>query len=821
MPLHTFSQGISFVGNEGLIENRTSFSVFENKTYRFNDSFSISFDLQIKKFDGFGYIFRLKDGEKYIYNLTYTYNNNETCSLRFNLEGEDNLLTVDLPVQLFRSGKWQRISLSFLLKEKVLIVDINGEEYRVSGLKLQPEMSPSIYFGKNEHIVDLPSFSLRNLQVGNNNQMLKFPLNESSGNEVHDQNRNIIGEVVNPIWLINDSYFWKHIFTYKSKNVSSICFNEPHQELIMFNRDSIVHLNLSTNTHRTEKQETPLPVDMRLGTSFLDTINNRIYVYEVNNLPVGNATIAYLDLASKKWHTLSTDYLPTQLHHHDGYLDYNNNRYLVFGGFGNQRYNKKIYNLDLGSGHWSTMSYSGDSILPRYFSGLAQYDKKLYIYGGMGNESGDQTIGKRYFYDLYQFDIGAKTSRKLWSKQWDRHNMISTRNMVMLNDTSFFTLCYPEHISNSYLQLYKFDVKDGAYTILGDSIPILSEKITTNANLYYCKRLNSFYCTVQIFQEDGSSVTEVYSISNPPIDKTGLTIYTSPQDKSWILGLITLPILCFAGWIIWRRSRKKKRKVLKPVDYNMEQSFGWEAIASERNPDQKNAIYLFGEFTVYDKKGKDITYMFSSRLEQTLFLIMENTTEEGISTQRLSEELWPDRAEYSVKNIRNVTINHLRKCLSELSGLEIIYEKGFYKLKIADDCYCDYLHYRQLIFEGKHPYNSIELKAIMSRGSFLKSNNNLLVNPFRKRESDRIKTILPIDIESLYRKEDYNATIVLCDLLFLNDELNETALLYKVNSLIKLEYTEDAKRIYAQYSVRHQQATEQKFQKSFSEIVLD
>lgn len=823
IPSSAYSQGISFIGNDGLMENRTSYSVFEKKKYLFNNSFTISFDLQIKQLEGFGYIFRLKDGDENIYNLTYTYNNKETCSLKFNVEGENNLLTINLPTELFSSGKWQQVTISFLLNENTLLVKINGKEYKAKGLKTDKKISPSIYFGKSEHIVDLPAFSLRNLQVGNNEQILSFPFNESSGSDVHDQNQKITGKVDNPIWLINDAYFWKHIFTYKSKAVSSICFDASKPELIMFNRDSILYLSLTSNKYKTEKYNNPLPVNIQLGTSFVDTIRGRIYAYEVNNLPIGDTTIAYLDSETRIWHTVSTQYLPMQLHHHVEHIDYDHNRFFIFGGFGNQRYNKNIYTLNLLSGLWSTTPYKGDSIPPRYFSGLAEHNKKLYIYGGMGNESGDQTIGKRYFYDLFQLDMNSMTSVKLWDIQWDRHNMVPVRNMIMLNDSSFYTLCYPEHISNTYLQLYRFSVKDGKYSIFGDSIPILSEKITTNANLYYSGSLNKFYCTVQIFQDDGSSITEVYSLDNPPIDAAGLTIYSTQQYNYWIWLIITVCSLCLVGWFIHYIKKKKEeaKDVVLPAKTDLISTPKLRGGTINRIKDRANAIYLFGEFTVYNRKGQNITYMFSSRLEQALLLIMEWSGEEGISTQRLSEELWPDRAEYSVKNIRNVTINHLRKCISELSGLELMYDKGYYRLTLTDDCYCDYLHYRKLISDGRHTYDTPELKNILSRGCFLKSNIAPSTSEFQKRERERIKSILPIDIDTMYQKANYEETIILCDLLFLNDELSETALSYKINALSNLEHTEEAKRIYALYSIKYLQLTNQKYTKPFSEVIFN
>lgn len=72
-------------------------------------------------------------------------------------------------------------------------------------------------------------------------------------------------------------------------------------------------------------------------------------------------------------------------------------------------------------------------------------------------------------------------------------------------------------MSNSFLRLYRFLVKDGSCQILGDSIPIYSDKITTNARLYYNERLSRLFVTVQETRDDVSSKFSVYSLLFPPV----------------------------------------------------------------------------------------------------------------------------------------------------------------------------------------------------------------------------------------------------------------------------------------------------------------
>ena len=58
--------------------------------------------------------------------------------------------------------------------------------------------------------------------------------------------------------------------------------------------------------------------------------------------------------------------------------------------------------------------------------------------------------------------------------------------MILTPDEKYiYALCYPEYLSDTYLQLYRLTVDDGTMKALGDSIPMRSEEIMTNANLYY------------------------------------------------------------------------------------------------------------------------------------------------------------------------------------------------------------------------------------------------------------------------------------------------------------------------------------------------
>lgn len=95
-----------------------------------------------------------------------------------------------------------------------------------------------------------------------------------------------------------------------------------------------------------------------------------------------------------------------------------------FGGYGNRRYYNDFITYDIAQNHWDTLHFSGDSISPRFFAAtvMTPDNKYAYIYGGKGNETGDQNVGIQYYYDCYQLDLENKRIKKLWEHEAPKSN---------------------------------------------------------------------------------------------------------------------------------------------------------------------------------------------------------------------------------------------------------------------------------------------------------------------------------------------------------------------------------------------------------------
>ena len=553
----------------------------------------------------------------------------------------------------------------------------------------------------------------------------------------------------------------------------------------------------------------------------------------MNNLPLGDATVAALDLNNQEWKQTGVAALPVQLHHHDGFWDETTGKYLVFGGFGNKRFNNTFLEYDIEGDRWDTLSYSGDRIIPRYFSGMAVNKNRehIYVFGGMGNESGEQSVGRNYLHDLYLLDRKQQSVRRLWQNASD-HRLVVARDMILTPDEKYiYALCYPEYLSDTYLQLYRLTVDDGTMKALGDSIPMRSEEIMTNANLYYNSLTHEYYCTTTEFDKKGHTVIRTYVLSAPPVSLDEIRSYGSRSSLEirWLWIMAGIGVLLLAGGVLFVRKKRGKQRnaVLEsssvlmspPVGREPDKSVqGKETLAKEDFESslvRPNAVYLFGPFTVIDRNGRDITHLFSSRLRQVFIYILLHSTHNGVLSASLNEVFWPDKPDDKVKNLKGVTINQIRKNLAELDGVELVHDKGYFRL-VFTDCYCDYFRFRTLK-NAEEVEN--ELGILLMRGKFLDGMDAGMMDHFKQKVEEFLSSFLPLEIERLYQQHKYDAVIRFCNVLFRVDPVNELALAYGMHALNHTGSSQEAILQYSLFVREYRQMMNEEYSTSYAELM--
>ena len=835
MTLFAYSQGLLFQANDKEIKERTSLQIFqEGEIPCFTKNFQLSFELSIRDFDTFGYVFLLKEDQgKTKYSFTYTYLDGENSTFKFNTDGKENHYSLNLRNDAL-AYQWIPVSFAFDLQQDVLTIRIGDNEKKITSLGLKDTFCPHLFFGRYDYILDMPTFAIRNLKLeGDRSHSYTFPLNENEGEEVHTSIGKVLGTVVNPVWLINGSYHWEKLFEYSFQTPSGITFEPDSQRLIIFSQDSLLTYNLLKRQPQKYSYSNKLPVKLQLATHFMNTTDGKLYVYELNNLPLGDATVAALDLNNQEWKQTGVAALPVQLHHHDGFWDETTGKYLVFGGFGNKRFNNTFLEYDIEGDRWDTLSYSGDRIIPRYFSGMAVNKNRehIYVFGGMGNESGEQSVGRNYLHDLYLLDRKQQSVRRLWQNASD-HRLVVARDMILTPDEKYiYALCYPEYLSDTYLQLYRLTVDDGTMKALGDSIPMRSEEIMTNANLYYNSLTHEYYCTTTEFDKKGHTVIRTYVLSAPPVSLDEIRSYGSRSSLEirWLWIMAGIGVLLLAGGVLFVRKKRGKQRnaVLEsssvlmspPVGREPDKSVqGKETLAKEDFESslvRPNAVYLFGPFTVIDRNGRDITHLFSSRLRQVFIYILLHSTHNGVLSASLNEVFWADKPDDKVKNLKGVTINQIRKNLAELDGVELVHDKGYFRL-VFTDCYCDYFRFRTLK-NAEEVEN--ELGILLMRGKFLDGMDAGMMDHFKQKVEEFLSSILPLEIERLYQQHKYDAVIRFCNVLFRVDPVNELALAYGMHALNHTGSSQEAILQYSLFVREYRQMMNEEYSTSYAELM--
>ena len=654
-----------------------------------------------------------------------------------------------------------------------------------------------------------------------------FPLDEADGESVCNQEGTLYGKVENPIWLINEAYHWRKEGGFASASEAGSCYNADRNEIYYFNRDSLFVYNMETGSTSAKAFAERCPVKLFLAGSFFDSGSERLYAYEVyTENGDSEPMIASLDLHTLGWRVESYSRLSMQLHHHCSYYDAVRKRYTIFGGFGNMYYSNKFYMFNAEEERWDTLgSLSGDFLCPRYFSSVGYLDSNhsVYIFGGMGNESGDQVIGRRYFHDFYKVDLQEMRVQKLWDISEGQPNMVPAQDMVILNDSCFYVLRYPESVSNSFLHLYRFSVKDGSCHILGDSIPIYSDRIMTNARLYYNERQSRLFVTVQETRDDVSSKFSVYSLLFPSVSLEKYTANNGGGNALHVWLLLVVAVVAVAGggvWIVCKWCRNSgKCKDGKAVRQDKEQlSDVSDAKAEKMAVDMgaANSMYLFGDFSVFDRNGRNISYMFSLRIKQIFCLILRYSDADGISSRQLSDLIWPDKPKDKVKNSRGVAINHLRKILKELDGIELVYEKGCFRFTLSSGFYCDYLRFKAIVTENRIEECRQEFLHIVGRGKFVGFMDDPLFDGFKQDVECRLEVLVLQLMKEAFEAQDYAEAVSLAEAEFNIDPVNETALSCCLKSLFILKHENAAIGTYQKFVAEYKKHTGEDYPNPFS-----
>ena len=822
--LSVHAQGLQFKSEDSLLTQRTSYHVFSSDIPVFEDHFFIAFDLSLWDNANLGYVFNLSDKGN-SYSLSYLYDHG-SGTLNFNIDSKSNKLKIPLPPALLKKKNWFKVRLDLDLKDDRVAIHIDDKVYRVDGLGFEHRMPANLVFGKNQYYTEVPNMAVRNLEIGDGEKDYFFPLNEWSGNTVHDSLGNAAGSVDNPIWLINESYFWKQIYGQSFKDVAGLNFDPLDQDLFIFTKDSLIRYDPEWKKLSTASYANKLPVAMVLGKSIFNARQNKCYVYELFDVPKGQPSIASLNMAGNtlKWQAIGKNELPNQLHHHNIFYDWRQDQMYLFGGYGSYSYHNTFLRYNDTVDKWERATFTGDTINPRFFSATGPSDKpdELFLFGGYGNESGSQVVGGKQYYDFYRIDLRNHAVKKCWTMTPSPGDVfVPANNLILSRDKKYFyALCYPHEIARTELKLYRFSVRDGSYEVVSAPISVASMRIESDINLFYSQKTDEFFAAIQEFTDRQHSTIRLYSLASPPVSTASYLAAIHPRVRPRFTGVyfvLALVILLIPGVGYYVYVRRKKRPLVaekaveKPIEIETSPEI---ANHIEKN---KNAVFFLGEFLVYDRKGHDITHLFSPKIKQLFALILLHSLDgKGIGSKKISARLWPDKDVTKTKNIKGVTFNHLRSIIADIDGIELVFLNDSYSFTFQESFFCDYCVLAAMIREGGSVSAHLPL---IGRGPLLEDLPEALLEDVKPVFEEQLLGLLLPELKNRYESGEYKQVLEIAKLILAMDAFNEEALKYQLRSYRRLRGLEYSRKAYDQFTQDYQRSLGVAYHVSFDKIV--
>jgi DNA-binding SARP family transcriptional activator len=851
-------QGLFFNGSEKTIAERSALSVPpESENAPSVRRYGFETTIRNHNLNSPGFIFFLDNKEgKEAYTLSFRFDDwEEKGTFTLAKNGERNLFSTVFSKEEIQETQWP-LSFSVDYDTGRLDFSIGGHATSLTLPEIRERnFVPQLNFGMTRNIVESASFSIRDLRISADGEERVLPLNESKGEDVHDSTGNVAGRISNPRWLINKAFNWEKILQIFSSTPSGVAFDAGRHILHSFNADTLRSYNLTARRCDTLLL-TGDRLQPRLGMNIFDSRNGKIILYEIFHF----ATVGEIDPESGARKLSGDTELRTVWHHHAQAFRRKEGTILLFGGFGNRAYSNTLMSYDIDNRRWDSIPLSGDRIDPRFFTSmmLSASGDTLYIYGGKGNREGRQEVGIRYYYDLHEIDLRNRRVRKLWEQPAPDTDRVPGRFMIPSSDgRNFYVMAYAEYKPHTSLQLYRVNLATGEQIAVGDSIPMISEEIASNVALYEDAALERLYCVVQEYQKYGENLTTVYCISTPPVSAAELQQIENhhlPLFRRWWLWAIIGCVLLILTLLLFRKKRPTHNAIVtSDVTVGTRRGASTESgksAASPKSPastessvdeprsmnepkeeadkefilrDETNRIELFGPFRVTDRKGRDITYMFSPRLRNVFCYLLLNTLKgDGISSSSLTAAFWADKEPDKAKNLRNVTLNKLRKILAEMDGVELVYEQGLFRLVFANQAQCDISHLWQLS-EGLHKTRpdgaaSARLCEILLRGKFLAGNEDPVFDYCKSAVEEYSVAFLEQAIKESSGTHHHRGTRRLCRALLIADPLSETALETVIASYRKEGKREEALAFYQSFALEYKKLTGEDYPKPYSEL---
>lgn len=812
--------GLHFKSHSVPGTRRTSLILNPNKHFILNEEFSLSFDASIRDEPKFGNIFSIKTNDGQIINVIYAFEGKDTYSPAVVINGTINPMDAEVnspqaSFNLTLYKKQNKISLAY--NKKVVSFPI----------QLDKVQKLTIIFGVPQvnDRNDVAPVNIRDIRIFNNKRNTHhWELKHHNDNLCYDIISQSVAVAVNPHWIINDHVEWQEIYTQKTKEKIQSAFNPKENLFYLVQQDCILLFDPKTN--QTATMEIKEGHRAMTYSNYLeyDTLSNTLLSYSIEQ-----NIISRFNMETQSWSSsiVNTDE-PTYTNHT---WATNDTAAYIFGGYGFYHFKNDLFEINLIKNEIKKCQYT-PSITPRTSAASAIVGDNLYIFGGRGNSSGRQELPSQYYYDLHLINLKTMKSRKIWEIKDIQNSFIQASTMhYSPEDSSFYAAT-----TDNGGTLIKLSMNEPKWKYV--SKPISAEFLYKDMvyNLYSTEKQDKMYLLIdkRLNNADLSHDLTIYSIDCPLLENDQIEqILIAPWYKNKILLSVPLFVILIFFVLLGIKIHRQRTKSRKEQKEKSEQELdvlltvptdqSKESLYFDRS---KSAISFLGGFKVKDKNGENITNEFTPRLKSLFIILLLYSAKhpQGILVKKLDEIIWSDKDEESARNNRNVYIRKLRLLLTNIGNIEVINDKGFFRLEIGKDVFFDYNTVLTQIAEIENMEIDDEelinkILELLLYGSLLPNTTYEWLDDFKGNYSSTSITLLTNLLSRELNSNNYNLAIRIADTMFLHDPLNEEALSAKCSILYNRGMKGISKKVYDRFSKEYSHSLGEKYKVPFTDVI--
>jgi two-component SAPR family response regulator len=621
-----------------------------------------------------------------------------------------------------------------LSAEEIIFIHNKNNLVSKSNKNLLTGKDLKIYFGALPNKVELSNFILREFSCNQNNETitdsLLWKFDKFDKNSSYDEFKNCEAKLINATPVVDAHYRWTEHEQIKIPKQIAYGFDYSQNKFYSLNRNSLVEYSFITKELRTINLLNKPPYER--GFLIQNPFTNKLLF----SWDGGSAEVGELD-TNLNWSIINNGNRSTQYFGAQQFINPLDSMLYSFGGYGNYEFKNVLQRYLDDKNTWEIIQTSGITIPPRkpILSNIVS-DSLIFIGGGIGSKTGDQTFESKEFADLYKMNLRT-------------FHIIKVADLFELGvDQRLGGLFYDEENKEFYfpiitkldtvekIQLYRYEFENNTAIIVGENISIKMENDQMRIIHYLPK-------SKKVIKISSSSVEDEYinfsftEIQVPIISEAEFNSYFISRNNSYTFILIAVALVGIIALALVQVRKKKENYSSNSKKYN-----------------PRNSIFLLGNFKIFDKTGTNIAPSFSVKVLEAFLLVFINSfkvsnylSNDGISSVELANFLWQDYDKDSQKNNRNVTINKLRHLLKDVNGLQIIYENSRWKILITKDMFVDILEFTNILEEKKKD-DFISFIKKFNMGEAFKDISYEWLDPLKV----TLNRFLSDSIISLYRK---------------------------------------------------------------------